>query len=70
MDKDERNLLVTLANAGSTGFTMVLSTFSGLGLGLLIDKLTGLKPLFTIVFLLLGIIMAFVWVIYKFGVKK
>lgn len=67
MDKDNRDALVSLGEAGSIGFTLVLATFSGLGIGLLLDKVTGLKPLFTIVFLLFGIISGFVWVIVKYA---
>ena len=70
MDKDQRDLMLTLGDAGSIGFTLVLATFAGLGAGLLLDRLTGLKPLFTIVMLLLGIISAFVWLIVRYSAKK
>lgn len=67
MDKDLRSGLRAVGQAGALGFTLVLSTFSGLGIGLLLDRFTGLKPLFTIVFLLFGIIAGFVWVIVKYA---
>jgi len=70
MDKDKRDALRAVSQAGSIGFTLVLATFCGLGSGVLLDRLTGLKPLFTIVMLLFGIISGFVWVIVKFAVKK
>jgi len=68
MDKDQRDLLNTVGNLGALGFTLVLSTFVGLGLGLWIDNVTHLKPLFTIVCLLFGIIAGFVYIIY--GIAK
>ncbi len=68
MDKDQRDLLNTVGNLGALGFTLVLSTFAGLGLGLWLDKVTHLKPLFTIGCLLFGIIAGFVYIIY--GVAK
>ena len=67
MDKDERDALVKLGELGSLGFTLVLSTFCGLGLGLFLDKVTHLKPLFTIVCLLCGIILGFVYIIVKYA---
>jgi len=70
MDKDQRNLLRTVGDAGSLGFTLVLSTFAGLGLGLLLDKITHLKPLFTIGCLLFGIISGFVYIIMKYASKN
>lgn len=70
MDKDERDMLRNLGELGSVGFTLVLSTFCGLGMGLFLDKITKLKPLFTISFLLFGIILGFVWIIIKFAGKK
>jgi F0F1-type ATP synthase assembly protein I len=70
MDKDQREGLRAVGQVGSIGFTLVLSTFCGLGLGLLVDRLTGLKPIFTIAFLLFGIVSGFVWVIVKFTGKQ
>jgi F0F1-type ATP synthase assembly protein I len=70
MEKDQRDGLRAVGQVGAIGFTLVLSTFSGLGIGLLLDRVTGLKPLFTIVLLLFGIIAGFVWVIVKFAGNK
>lgn len=67
MDKSQRDLLNAVGELGSLGFTLVLSTFAGLGIGLLLDKATGLKPLFTITCLLFGIISGFVWIIVKYA---
>ncbi len=66
MDKDRRDLLKAVGQVGSLGFTLVLSTFAGLGIGLFLDKITKLKPLFTIGCLLFGIISGFVWIIVKY----
>jgi F0F1-type ATP synthase assembly protein I len=70
MDKDQRDLLRNFGELGSLGFTLVLSTFCGLGLGLFLDKITKLKPLFTISCLLFGIISGFVWIIMKYARNK
>ena len=67
MDDDRKQLLRTFGELGSLGFTLVLTTFAGLGSGLLLDSWTGLKPLFTIICLLLGIIAGFVYMFYRFG---
>jgi F0F1-type ATP synthase assembly protein I len=67
MDNDQRDMLRAVGQLGSLGFTLVLTTFAGLGLGLLLDKLTNLKPLFTIACLLFGIISGFVYIIVKYA---
>jgi F0F1-type ATP synthase assembly protein I len=67
LKEENKELLNQFGLLGSLGFTLVLATFSGLGLGLLLDKWTGLTPLFTIVMLLLGIAAGFVYIFYKFG---
>jgi len=64
---DDKELLKGLGTVGTLGFTMVLSTFAGLGLGLLFDRITGMKPLFTIGMLLFGIIAGFVYIFVKLG---
>ena len=48
MEKDTRDMLRTMGSLGALGFTMVILTFAGLALGLWLDKITGLKPLFSI----------------------
>lgn len=42
------------------GITLVVSTFLGLAIGLFLDKKLKTSPLFTIIFLILGIIAGFV----------
>jgi len=63
---DKNELFQSLGTVGILGFTLVLSTFAGLGIGILSDKITGLKPLFTIIFLIFGIIAGFVYIFVKF----
>jgi len=65
MIKGNKELFESLGTVGLLGFTLVLSTFAGLGLGILLDKLTGLKPLFTIVLLLFGIVAGFINIFVK-----
>ena len=65
MLKGNKELFRSLGTVGLLGFTLVISTFAGLGIGLLLDKLTGLKPLFTISCLLFGIVAGFVNIFVK-----
>jgi F0F1-type ATP synthase assembly protein I len=67
MKQENRDAMRTLGELGSLGFTMVFCTFLGLGAGLLLDRLTHLTPVFTIIMLLAGIAAGFFYVIYKFG---
>ncbi len=69
MDKNNSEMLKAIGTLGSLGFTLVLSTFTGLFLGIWLDKITGLKPLFTIGLLLFGIIAGFIK-IFKETIKK
>lgn len=69
MNKNNSELLKSLGNLGALGFTLVLSTFAGLFLGIWLDKITGLKPLFTIGLLLFGIIAGFIK-IFKETIKS
>ncbi|MFP4466392.1 MAG: AtpZ/AtpI family protein [Candidatus Goldiibacteriota bacterium] len=66
MDDDKKELFKSLAEVGHLGFTLVISTFAGLGIGILIDKLTGLSPVFTILMLLFGAVSGFVYIYYEF----
>ena len=68
--EDNKELLKSMGTVGHLGFTLVLSTFAGLGLGIWIDKLTGLKPVFTIVLLLFGIVAGFVNIFVKTKIKN
>lgn len=54
--KEYRNYL----EYSSIGFTLVFSTFLGLVGGIFLDKKLNTIPLFTIVFLILGIVIGFV----------
>ena len=65
-----RKALVDLANLGSLGFMLVALTFIGLGAGLLLDKATGLSPLFTLLGLLAGIAMGIINIVVKAGMNK
>jgi len=65
-DKED-NIWQQFGFLGSVGFTLVLATFAGLALGLVLDRLTGLKPLFTVALLLFGIISGFLYLYYHFG---
>ena len=67
MKEDDRQFWRRAIELSSVGFTLVLATFTGLGLGLLLDKWTKLSPLFTIIMLLFGIVSGFVYLVYKFG---
>ncbi|HMB00604.1 MAG TPA: AtpZ/AtpI family protein [Spirochaetota bacterium] len=65
MLKGNRELFESLGTVGLLGFTLVLSTFAGLGLGILLDKLTGLKPAFTIGGMIFGIVAGFINIFVK-----
>ncbi|MCX8094048.1 MAG: AtpZ/AtpI family protein [Candidatus Goldbacteria bacterium] len=62
---DNKELFKSLGTVGTLGFTLVLSTFTGLCIGLVIDRLTGLKPIFTIFCLIFGIVAGFVYIYVK-----
>jgi len=62
---DNREIFKSLGTVGALGFTLVLSTFTGLGIGLVLDKLTRLKPVFTISCLIFGIVTGFVYIFIK-----
>lgn len=64
-NKDNKEIFKSLGTVGALGFTLVLSTFAGLGIGLALDKLTGLKPVFTIFCLIFGIVAGFVYIYVK-----
>jgi len=66
---DNSDMLAGLGTVGTLGFTMVLSTFAGLGIGLWLDKITGWRPWFTISCLLFGIIAGFVKIISEMNKK-
>lgn len=58
-DGDNKGFLRGLANLASMGIMMVATTFIGLTIGIYLDKFFNTKPVFTIIFLLLGIAAGF-----------
>lgn len=62
---NNKELFKSLGTVGTLGFTLVFSTFAGLGIGLVLDRITGLKPVFTIFFLIFGIVAGFVYIYIK-----
>ncbi|MDO8426425.1 MAG: AtpZ/AtpI family protein [Deltaproteobacteria bacterium] len=58
-DNGERGFFKNLAMLSSMGITMVASTFIGLLIGIYLDKFFSTKPVFTIIFLILGIAAGF-----------
>ncbi|HOW43264.1 MAG TPA: AtpZ/AtpI family protein [Candidatus Omnitrophota bacterium] len=63
-----KNASWQLWSLSSLGITMIVATALGLGIGLAIDKRFGSSPLFTLVFLILGIAAGF-WQVIK-EIKK
>ncbi len=63
-DKNKLKSIFKMLDASSLGLNLVFSTFIGLGIGLFIDKKTNKAPIFTLIFLLLGIISGF-YMIFK-----
>ena len=63
MEDDGPKKLSRLGGVWSLGLSMPLSIMLGLGAGLGLDRLFGTKPILTMVFLLLGIVAAFVTLI-------
>lgn len=64
-NNNNKEIFKSLGTVGTLGFTLVLSTFAGLGIGLVLDRLTGLKPIFTISCLIFGIVAGFVYIYVK-----
>jgi ATP synthase protein I len=58
-----------MLEASSLGINLVVSTFIGLGIGLFLDKQFHKSPLFTLVFLILGIIAGF-YAVFKNLTRK
>ncbi len=55
----EKPLFRQFLQASTVGLTLVFSTFIGLAIGLLLDKLFKTSPWLTIIFLILGIVSGF-----------
>jgi F0F1-type ATP synthase assembly protein I len=60
MDRETRKSLAKLGGVWTLGLSMPLSIALGLGVGVLFDRWLGTGPVLTMVFLLLGIVAAFV----------
>jgi hypothetical protein len=73
-EKVPRELLQKIARISAHGLVLVVVTFLGLYLGMYIDKVTGLTPNFTFLFLIAVIILGFKGFIQEAiserGVKK
>ena len=65
----KKGLYKQLLAASQLGLHMVLATFAGLAIGYFIDKFFKTHPLFTITFLLIGIIAGFVE-LFRFAKKQ
>jgi ATP synthase protein I len=68
-DKEKMKAFFDFLDTSSLGINLVVSTFIGLGIGLFIDKISGKAPLFTLIFLFLGIFAGF-YTIYKVIKRK
>ena len=55
----EKGVIKGLALLASLGISMVISTFIGLAIGIYLDRYFSTHPVFTIVFLILGIAAGF-----------
>jgi len=58
-EKVPRELMQKIARISAHGLVLVVVTFLGLYLGMYIDKVTGLAPNFTFLFLIVGIVLGF-----------
>jgi F0F1-type ATP synthase assembly protein I len=58
-EKIPRELLQKITRISAHGLVLVVVTFLGLYLGMYVDKVTGLAPNFTFLFLIVGIILGF-----------
>lgn len=59
MNKETKRSLKELAYYSSLGFSVALSIFIGLAVGIYLDRRFGTSPWCTLVFLVLGIIAGF-----------
>lgn len=58
-EKVPRELMQKITRISAHGLVLVVVTFLGLYLGMYIDKVTGLAPNFTFLFLIVGIVLGF-----------
>jgi ATP synthase protein I len=59
MNREKRRWMRELAYFSSLGFSVALSIFIGLGIGVYLDKRLGTTPWLTLIFLGLGIVAGF-----------
>ncbi|MDY6842749.1 MAG: AtpZ/AtpI family protein [Thermodesulfobacteriota bacterium] len=59
MEKETKKLLKQAAALSSIGMAMVLAIFIGLAVGVFLDNKFSTKPVFTLVFLIFGIIAGY-----------
>jgi len=59
MKSGDKGFMKGMALLASLGFSMVISTFIGLAIGIYIDRYFETAPIFTLIFLLLGIVAGF-----------
>ena len=59
-DREKGKEYVRMMNLSSVGIALILCTFIGFGVGYLIDKAAHTQPVFSIVFLILGVIAGFI----------
>jgi ATP synthase protein I len=59
MEKNQWDFLKQIGKLLSIGIILVSATFIGLFIGLFLDKIFKTKPIFTIIFLIFGIIAGF-----------
>ena len=64
MKRDDWDLLKLAALMSTVGIALVIATFIGLYIGVALDRHLGTSPLFTLLFLILGIAAGF-WNLWK-----
>jgi ATP synthase protein I len=57
--KEDKSTIRLLMRASTVGIHLVVCTFVGLAIGVLLDRVFGTKPWLTLVFLLVGIATGF-----------
>jgi len=58
-DKSKRKTYMAVADLSTMGIAMVLAIILGLAAGLYIDSRLGTEPIFTLLFILMGILAGF-----------
>lgn len=65
----KKALLKEIVSISSIGINLVLCTFLGFIIGYWLDKKSNSSPLFTIIFLIFGIILGFIFLV-RLALKK